>query len=181
MVSAGRQILGVALAIIGFLVSIIICGLPMWRVTLFIGSNIVIAQTIWEDLQAAKALVVIAIIVGIFGILLSIVGGKCTNLIKDEKQKCKVAIAAGVTFLIAGLLVLVPVCWTANTIIRDFYDVLLIDAQRRELGASLYIGWGAAGLLLLGGGILCSSCPSIDDHVVKYTNARPVKSSRGYV
>ncbi|KAF3705719.1 Claudin-4 [Channa argus] len=208
MVSAGRQILGVALAIIGFLGSIVICGLPMWKVTAFIGSNIVTSQVIWEglwmscvtqstgqmqckvydsllalpqDLQAARALVVIAIIVGVFGILLGVVGGKCTNLIEDEKQKCKVAIAAGVTFLIAGLLVLVPVCWTANTIIRDFYNVLLTDAQRRELGASLYIGWGAAGLLLLGGGILCSTCPSSDDHDVKYSKARSAESSRGYV
>ncbi|KAK2828235.1 hypothetical protein Q5P01_019269 [Channa striata] len=208
MVSAGRQILGVGLAIIGFLGSVIICGLPMWKVTAFIGANIVTSQVIWEglwmncvtqstgqmqckvydsllalpqDLQAARALVVIAIIAGIFGILLGIVGGKCTNFVEDERRKCKVAIAAGVTFLIAGLLVLVPVCWTAHTIIRDFYNVVVTDAQRRELGASLYIGWGSAGLLMLGGGILCTSCPSNDDHDVKYTKARSVESSRGYV
>ncbi|XP_026225838.1 claudin-4-like [Anabas testudineus] len=209
MVSAGKQILGMALAILGFLGAIIICGLPMWKVTAFIGANIVTSQVIWEglwmncvtqstgqmqckvydsllalpqDLQAARALVIIAIIVGLFGILLGIVGGKCTNFVEDERQKCKVAIAAGVTFLIAGLMVLVPVCWTANTIIRDFYNVVLTDAQRRELGASLYIGWGAAGLLLLGGGLLCSSCPpNDDDYNMKYSKARSAESSRAYV
>ncbi|KAM3869351.1 claudin-4-like [Diretmus argenteus] len=210
MVSGGRQILGLALAVIGFLGSIIICALPTWKVTAFIGANIVTSQVIWEglwmncvtqstgqmqckiydsllalpqDLQAARALVIIAIIAGVFGIILGIAGGKCTNFVEDERAKSKVAIAAGITFLIAGLLVLVPVCWTANTIIRDFYNPIMTNAQRRELGASLYIGWGSAGLLLLGGGLLCSSCPPSEenDYDVKYRKARSVDSSKAYV
>lgn len=209
MVSTGRQILGLALAIIGFLGSIIICALPTWKVTAFIGANIVTAQVIWEglwmncvtqstgqmqckvydsllalpqDLQAARALVIIAIIAGVFGILLGVVGGKCTNFVEDEVQKCKVAIASGIIFIIAGLLVLIPVCWTANTIIRDFYNPIMTNAQRRELGASLYIGWASAGLLFLGGGLLCSSCPPKDnDYGVKYSKARSVDSSKAYV
>ncbi|XP_071362623.1 claudin-4-like isoform X2 [Trachinotus anak] len=212
MVSSGRQILGMALALIGFLGSILICAVPMWKVTAFIGANIVTSQLTWEglwmncvmqstgqmqckvydsllalsqDLQAARALVVIAIIVGVFGILLGVVGGKCTNCLEDERQKSKVAIAAGITFLIAGLLVLIPVCWTANTITRDFHNPILINAQRRELGASLYIGWGAAGLLLLGGGLLCSSCPPRDennyDDSVKYSAPHSAASGGAYV
>ncbi|KAK9962600.1 hypothetical protein ABG768_007957 [Culter alburnus] len=190
MVSMCRQILGMSLGIIGFIGAIVICALPMWKVTAFIGANIVTVQIIWEglwmncviqstgqmqckiydslltlpqDLQAARVLVVIAIIVCIFGIILGIAGGKCTSFIKREDTKAKVAIASGIIFIVAGVLVLVPVCWSANTIIRDFYIPLLIDAQRREIGASLYIGWGAATLLILGGGILCSSCPPRDD------------------
>ncbi|TKS82836.1 Claudin-4 [Collichthys lucidus] len=210
MVSGGRQILGLALAIIGFLGSIIICALPTWKVTAFIGANIVTSQVIWEglwmncvtqstgqmqckvydsllalpqDLQAARALVIIAIIAGVFGILLGVVGGKCTNFVEDEREKSKVAIASGVIFIIAGFLVLVPVCWTANTIIRDFYNPVMTNAQRRELGASLYIGWGSAGLIFLGGALLCSSCPPRDenDYDVKYAKARSVESSGAYV
>lgn len=209
MVSTCKQLLGLSLAIIGFVGSIVICALPTWKVTAFIGANIVTAQTIWEglwmncvmestgqmqckvydsllilpqDLQAARALVVIAIILGLFGILVGVAGGKCTNFVQEEAQKCKIAIAAGVIFIIAGLMVLVPVCWTTNTIVRDFYNPLLIDAQRRELGASLYIGWASAGLLFLGGGLLCSSCPPKEDNYeVKYSNARSVDSSKAYV
>ncbi|MGH0131669.1 UNVERIFIED_CONTAM: hypothetical protein FKN15_051838 [Acipenser sinensis] len=84
-------------------------------------------------------------------LLLSIVGGKCTNCVEDESTKAKICIVSGIIFIIAGVLTMIPVCWSANTIIRDFYNPLLTDAQRRELGASLYIGWGAAGLLILGG------------------------------
>lgn len=211
MVAGGKQILGMALAIIGFLGAIIICGLPTWKVSAFIGANIVTAQIIWEglwmdcvtestgqmqckvydsllalpqDLQAARALVVIAIIVAVLGILLGMVGGKCTNFISDEVQKKKVAIAAGVTFIIAGVLVLIPVCWTAHTIIQDFYNPTLVSAQKRELGASLYIGWGAAGLLILGGALLCSSCPPSEDksnYDVRYSKAQSAMSSKEYV
>ncbi|KAL0993828.1 hypothetical protein UPYG_G00114460 [Umbra pygmaea] len=192
--------LGMALALIGWLGAIIICALPMWKVTAFIGANIVTAQVIWEglwmncvdqstgqmqckvydsllalpqDLQASRALVVIAILTGLVGVLLATVGGKCTNFVSKEHSKAKVAVASGVVFIITAVLVLVPVSWTTNTVIRDFYNPLLIEAQRRELGASIYIGFGAAGLLLLGGALLCSSCPKKDgnNYDYKYSKA----------
>ncbi|XP_061828489.1 claudin-4-like isoform X3 [Nerophis lumbriciformis] len=136
-----------------------------------------------QDLQAARALVVVAIIVGAVGILLGIAGGKCTNFVSDRTAKTKVALAAGVVFICAGVLVLIPVSWSANTIIRDFYNPILTNAQRRELGAALYIGWGTAALLILGGALLCSSCPPKDspEYPVKYSGARSTTTSRAYV
>ncbi|KAK2846631.1 hypothetical protein Q5P01_009630 [Channa striata] len=210
MVSMGRQILGFSLCIIGFLGAIIVCALPMWKVTAFIGANIVTAQIIYEglwmncvmqstgqmqckiydsmlalpqDLQAARALVIVAIIVAIFGLLLGIVGGKCTNFVENEYSKAKVAVAAGAIFICAGVLVLIPVCWSANTIIRDFYNPIMTDAQRREIGASLYIGWGTAALFILGGALLCSSCPNKDspEYPIKYSGAKSLPESRAYV
>lgn len=203
--------LGFVLAVIGFLGTIIVCALPMWKVTAFIGANIVTAQVIWEglwmncvtqstgqmqckiydsllalpqDLQAARALVVIAIIVAVFGVILGIAGGKCTNFVEDTHAKARVAIAAGIVFICAGVLVLIPVCWSANTIIRDFYNPILTNPQRRELGAALYIGWGTAALLILGGALLCSSCPPKEkspEYPVKYSGARSTATSRAYV
>uniref|UniRef100_A0A3Q4HX37 Claudin n=1 Tax=Neolamprologus brichardi TaxID=32507 RepID=A0A3Q4HX37_NEOBR len=114
MVSLGRQMLGFALAIIGFVGIIVTCALPMWRVSAFIGANIVTAQIIWEglwmtcvmqstgqmqckiydsllalpqDLQAARALVVIAIMVSFIGVIVGIVGGKCTNFVEEPRSK----------------------------------------------------------------------------------------------
>ncbi|KAG2458805.1 CLD4 protein, partial [Polypterus senegalus] len=122
MASTGLQILGIALAVLGWLAVIVVCALPMWRVTAFIGSNIVTAQLIWEgiwmncvvqstgqmqckvydsllalsqDLQAARALSVISIVVGLLAMLVSIVGGKCTNCVEDESTKAKISITAG--------------------------------------------------------------------------------------
>ncbi|XP_069767189.1 claudin-4-like [Narcine bancroftii] len=210
MASMGLQILGIALCVFGWLGALLTCVLPMWRVTAFIGNNIVVAQIIWEglwmncivqstgqmqckvydsllalsqDLQASRALTVISLVVGVLGILISIVGGKCTNCIESEATKAKVTIISGIIFILAGLLTLIPVSWSANTIIKDFYNPLVTDAQRRELGASLYIGWGTSGLLILGGALLCCSCPPKDDnsYTAKYSAPRSVAASKNYV
>ncbi|XP_041053280.1 claudin-3-like [Carcharodon carcharias] len=206
MANAGLEILGVALGVLGWLGAVLTCALPMWRVTAFIGNNIVVAQIIWEglwmncivqstgqmqckvydsllalsqDLQASRALTVIAIVVGVLGILVSIVGAKCTNCVEDEATKAKIMIVAGITFILAGLMTLIPVSWSANTIIRDFYNPLVTDAQRRELGASLYIGWGTSGLLILGGALLCCSCPPKDEKYVPSRMAYSAARSTG--
>ncbi|XP_027804596.2 claudin-4 [Marmota flaviventris] len=206
MASMGLQVLGIALAVLGWLGAILSCALPMWRVTAFIGSNIVTAQTSWEglwmncvvqstgqmqckvydsllalpqDLQAARALIVISIIVAALGMLLSVVGGKCTNCVEDETTKAKTMIVAGVVFLLASLLVMVPVSWTAHNVIRDFYNPLVAAGQKREMGAALYIGWAASGLLLLGGALLCCNCPPRTDkpYSAKYSAARSAPAS----
>ena len=139
------------------------------------------------DLQAARALTIVSIIVGLVGILVAFVSGKCTNFIPDKRAKARASVAAGVLLIISGILCLVPVSWTASIIIRNFYNPLLVDAQKRELGASLYIGWGAGALLLLGGGLLCASCPPKEDETpsVKYLINKPggnsnVDSFRSY-
>lgn len=207
MVSAACQMLGIALAIIGWIGVIVTCALPQWKVTAFIGQSIVTAQTTWEgiwmncvsqstgqmqckiydsmlalsrDLQAARALIVIAALIGLIGILLSLAGGKCTNCVEDENTKTKIGIASGVAFIVAGLLCLIPVCWTAHAIIQDFKNPLVPQAQKRELGPSLFIGWGAAALLIMGGGFLCASCPPKDNYSAKYSAARST-GPRDYV
>ncbi|XP_006004857.1 claudin-9-like [Latimeria chalumnae] len=186
MASAGLEILGMTLSVIGWVGAIMSCAMPMWRVTAFIGNNIVVAQIIWEglwmncvvqstgqmqckvydsmlalnqDLQAARALTIISVLIAVLALLISIVGAKCTNCVEDEGAKARIMIVSGVVFLISGLMYLIPVCWSANTIIRDFYNPLVVEAMKRELGASLYIGWAASALLLLGGALLCCSCP----------------------
>uniref|UniRef100_A0A8C4X9J0 Claudin 3c n=2 Tax=Erpetoichthys calabaricus TaxID=27687 RepID=A0A8C4X9J0_ERPCA len=186
MASVGLEILGVALSVVGWIASIVSCVLPMWKVTAFIGMSIVTAQITWEgiwmecvvqstgqmqckiydsmlalpqDLQAARALMVITNVLAFLGILVSIVGAKCTNCIEEEGAKAKVMILAGVVFIIASIMELIPVSWSANQIIRDFYNPIVPEGRKREIGASLYIGWASSCLLLLGGAILCCSCP----------------------
>ncbi|XP_028662685.2 claudin-4-like [Erpetoichthys calabaricus] len=204
------EMAGIALSVLGWMGVILICALPMWRVTAFIGSNIVVAQVFWEglwmncvnqstgqmqckvydsllalsqDLQAARAMVTISIAVGFLGILLSIVGAKCTNCVQEESIKARISITTGIMFIITGLLTLIPVCWTANTVIRDFYNPLLTDAQRRELGACLYVGWACSAGLIAGGALLCCTCPPKEDnhYSTKYSVAKSTAPSKVYV
>ena len=211
MVSQGIQIMGFSLALIGWFLVIIVCALPMWSVTAFIGANIVTAQTIWEgmwmtcvvqstgqmqckvydsmlalsqDLQAARAMVVISIFAGVIGAFLFVAGGKCTTCIAEERSKAKACIAAGILFIASGLLCLIPVSWSANTIVRNFYNPGMLNSQRRELGAALYIGWGAGVMLVLGGGLLCWNCPAKDEvphYTPRYLPPKSRSSSREYV
>lgn len=205
----GMEIGGIALGIIGWIISIVACALPMWRVSAYIGANIVTSQNIWEglwmncvvqstgqmqckiydsmlalsqDMQASRAMSVIAIILAILGVMISIMGAKCTNCIEDEAAKAKVMIVSGIMFIIAGILELIPAAWVANQTIRDFYNPLLTDAQRRELGASIYIGFAAAVMLMIGGALLCCTCPPKEK---KYNPPRmgysaPRSTSAGY-
>lgn len=183
----------------------------MWRVTAFIGANIVTAQIIQEglwmscvvqstgqmqckvydsllalsqELQASRAMMVVAIILGVLGVMISIVGAKCTNCIEEEGSKAKVMIIAGVFFILSGLLVLIPVSWTANVIIMNFYNPTLLTSQKMELGASLYIGWAAAGLFLIGGAMLCTSCPPKEKKYLPprmgYSAPRSISAGGGY-
>ncbi|XP_053131019.1 claudin-4-like [Hemicordylus capensis] len=206
MGSMGMQVLGTALCVIGWLGTILCCGLPMWKTTAYIGENIVVAQIIWDglwmdcvvqstgqmqcnsyesmlampqDIQAARAMVIISILLAMLGIFCTIVGGKCTNCVEDEATKAKIVIGAGVIFLLSSLMLLIPLCWTANTIIRDFYSPMVVDSRKREMGPSLYIGWASCGLLLIGGSLLCCNCPPRNEkpYSAKYTTARSVQNS----
>ncbi|CAB1439494.1 unnamed protein product [Pleuronectes platessa] len=210
MASTGMQLLAATLCLLGWAGVIISCLLPMWRVTAFVGSTIVTSQTIWEgiwmtcvvqstgqmsckpydsllalsgDLQAARALTVLAIVTGGAGLLLAFIGGKCTRFLDEEDGgiKGKVALGAGGVLIATGLLCLIPTSWAAGAVVKKFYSASN-DAQRREIGACIYIGWGASVLLILGGGLFISSaCPLKPSETDKSPSVRylVVRSSNG--
>lgn len=202
MLSACLEFLGMGLCICGSLLVMVTCGLPMWKVTAFIESNIVIAQTIWDglwmscvvqstgqmqckvhdsilslsqDLQIARALTVISAVLGVAGLTLTIAGAQCTNCLRTDSVKAKVVNAGGIVYIISGLFVLIPLCWMANNIIVDFYNPDVPVSKKREIGAAIYVGWAATALLLVGGTLLCCSCPQgmKNSYSIKYA---PTKS-----
>uniref|UniRef100_A0A3P9MEI6 Zgc:136892 n=1 Tax=Oryzias latipes TaxID=8090 RepID=A0A3P9MEI6_ORYLA len=193
MASTAIQMLASVLCLIGWMGTIICCLLPMWKVTAFIGTSIVTAQIVLEgiwmacitqstgqiqckpyesvlaltsDLQAARALTVLAIFTGGVGLILAFVGGKCTRFLDDEEagKKEKVAIAAGVALLASGLFCLIPTAWAAAVIVKQFYNPSS-TSQPWELGACLYIGWAASVLLFLGGCLFIKSACSFKANI----------------
>ncbi|XP_051521416.1 claudin-8-like [Myxocyprinus asiaticus] len=184
MVHGKCELIALCLGIIGLIGTATITGLPMWKVTAFIGENIIVMETRWEglwmtcfrqasihmqckvydsllflppDLQAARGLTCCALALSSLGLLVSITGLRSTACLKDQPRlKNIIVMVAGAMQILACICVIIPVSWTAHTIIRDFYNPLLIDAQRRELGEALYIGWITSALLLASGVIfLC--------------------------
>ncbi|XP_067393764.1 claudin-4-like [Emydura macquarii macquarii] len=199
------QMGALALSVLGWLGTILTCALPMWKVTAFIGSNIIVAQVFWEglwmncvyestgqmqckvydslldlssDLQAARALVVLSIVLSFLALLVAVCGAECTSCVDDQGAKAKISITAGAGFVLAGLGLLIPVSWSAHTIISNFYNPLVPEALKRELGAALYVGWASSALLVFGGATLCCSCPPSreEPYPMKY---RAVKPSSG--
>lgn len=181
-----KEVAGQILSFIGFVGVAVTCGVPMWRVTSYIGANIVTGQIIWDglwmncvmqstgqmqcklnesvmrlspDLQAARALVIISLIFGFIGFVISFIGAKCTGCLKNESSRAKVVICSGCLIIVSAILILIPVCWSAAVSITDFQNPLTIETQRREIGASIYIGWASAAFLLIGGIVLTTSCP----------------------
>uniref|UniRef100_A0A3P9PDW7 Claudin 8.2 n=1 Tax=Poecilia reticulata TaxID=8081 RepID=A0A3P9PDW7_POERE len=178
------EILIVALVIgfLGLIGVAAVTGLPMWKVTAFIQENIIVMETRWEglwmncyrqanirmqckvydsllylppDLQAARGLMCASVALSCFALVVSVVGMKCTKMV-DHRARTKhiVLVTGGCLFLMACVTTLIPVSWTGHVIIQDFYNPLLIDAQRRELGEALYIGWMSSALLFSAGVIL---------------------------
>lgn len=182
----GKEVAGQVLSFIGLVGVAVACGVPLWRVTSYIGANIVTAQVVWDglwmncvmqatgqmqcrlnnslltmtaDLQAGQALVIISLVVGFIGFIITFVGAKCTGCLKTDASQAKTVIVAGCLIIIAAVLVLVPTCWSAAVTITDFTSPYTIDTQKREIGASIFVGWGAALFLLIGGIMLTTSCP----------------------
>ncbi|KAG8008030.1 Claudin-4 [Nibea albiflora] len=159
MVSLALELAGVTLSTLGWVLSVISCALPMWRVSAFIGANIVTAQVYWEGLWMNC----------VFQSTGQMQWAKCTNCIEDDRIKARVMASSGGAFITAALAQLVPVSWSAHTIIIEFYSPLIPSGQKMEIGAALYLGWAAAALLLIGGSILCCSCPPEEEKPTRYS------------
>ncbi|XP_012665138.1 claudin-8 [Otolemur garnettii] len=183
MATSALQMAGLVLGGVGMVGTVAATIMPQWRVSAFIGSNIVVFENRWEglwmncmrhanirmqckiydsllalspDLQAARGLMCAASVLSFLAFMTAILGMKCTRCTgDDEKAKGYILLTAGIIFIITGIVVLVPVSWVANSIIRDFYNPIVNAAQKRELGEALYIGWTTALVLLVGGALFC--------------------------
>ncbi|NXC28127.1 CLD4 protein, partial [Campylorhamphus procurvoides] len=176
------QMGGLVMSLVGWVGSILTCALPMWKVTAFIGSNIVVAQVFWEglwmncvyehtgqmqckaydsllelnsDLQSSRIMVVTSLFVAFFAFLISLMSADFTRFMDDSSNKNRFSMVSGALFIVAGILILIPVSWTADNIVNRFYNPMVPEALKRELGAALYIGWVSSFLELFGGIILC--------------------------
>ncbi|XP_071610824.1 claudin-8-like [Heliangelus exortis] len=186
MVGGALQITGLLIGGIGMIGTFAVTGMPQWRVSAFIESNIIVFETIWEglwmhcirqanirmqckvydsvlalssDLQASRGLMCAGSVLSLVAFLVAIIGMKCTWCRHSSwYAKGYVSLAAGLLFILSGVVALIPVCWVANTIISDFYNPMVNVAQKRELGEALYLGWVAAFCLTAAGAIFCCFC-----------------------
>ncbi|XP_061637004.1 claudin-4-like [Phyllopteryx taeniolatus] len=179
---AKLDILAVALGFLGLFGVVAATVMPMWRVSAFIGANLIVMEVLWEglwmncynqadikmqckvydsllilppELQAARGLMVVSIVVTVIALFVAGFSMQRSTCCQDNARAKNITMAfAASLFLLACLLTLVPVCWVAHTVIRNFYNPVVVDSRKRELGASLFIGWATSAILLATGGIL---------------------------
>ncbi|XP_010171962.2 claudin-1, partial [Antrostomus carolinensis] len=119
-----------------------------------------VSMLLKSGLQATRALMVAAILLGLVAIFVAVTGMKCMKCMEDDQvKKMRMAVFGGVIFITAGLAALVATSWYGNRVARAFYDPFTPINTRFEFGSALFIGWAAASLAILGGAFLCCSCP----------------------
>ncbi|XP_026887481.1 claudin-9 [Electrophorus electricus] len=187
MASTGLQVMGLLLSIAGLVGGALVCVSPWWRVSAFVGDELVVSEVRWEGLwmtclshwgkiqckafdsglalsasdQLCRTLSVLALILCVLALPVGVVGLKCTHCLGDmQSPKARLVQVAGILFVIAGVLFLIPVCWNAYVVVRDFYDPNVAPPLKRELGPALYLGWVMVLLMLVGGAVLYGSSTS---------------------
>ncbi|KAG8144755.1 hypothetical protein E2320_013200 [Naja naja] len=195
MVSVGLQLVGYILGLLGLLGTLIATLLPNWRISSYIGSSIVTAvgfsKGLWmecaifstgitqcdiynsllslpTDLQVAQALMATSVAIGSLAAIVSVAGMRCTIFSQSSPAKDKVAILGGVTFVLGALLSFIPVVWNMHVILSDFYNPLVPDSMKYEIGEALYLGILSSLISFIGGAILCASCPPRDSQATCY-------------
>ncbi|XP_056314435.1 claudin-15b [Danio aesculapii] len=109
-------------------------------------------------IQACRALIITSIVLGIFGLVATLVGMQCLKIGGDDYiMKSQIAGAGGVFFILQGLCTMTAVSWYAFNITQDFFDPLY-PGIKYEIGQGLYIGWSSATLALCSGCCLLCSC-----------------------
>ncbi|XP_065130440.1 claudin-4 [Paramisgurnus dabryanus] len=181
MASTGLQMLGLVLVIAGWAFEILVCAVPWWRVSAFVGDELVVSQVLWEGLwmtclsqwgrlqckvydsglalsgsaQMCRTLCVVSLLLCLLALPLIITGLKCTRCLGDaQESKSRLVRIGAIVFLVAAFFFLIPISWTAYVVVRDFYDPNVAAALKRELGPALYLGWCVTVLMLVGGALL---------------------------
>ncbi|XP_064499968.1 claudin-8 [Pseudopipra pipra] len=185
MAGGALQVAGLLVGGLGVVGTFAVTAMPQWRVSAFIEHNIIVFETIWEglwmhcirqvnirmqckvydsvlalspDLQASRGLMCAGSGLSLLALVLAMVGMRCTRCPQSPWQaKGCILLAAGLLFILSGVVELVPVCWVANSIISDFYNPVVNVAQKRELGEALYLGWVASFCLVAAGSTFCCS------------------------
>uniref|UniRef100_A0A3Q3AGL0 Claudin n=1 Tax=Kryptolebias marmoratus TaxID=37003 RepID=A0A3Q3AGL0_KRYMA len=189
MANSGVQLLGFFLSLTGVVGLIVGTVLPQWKMSAYIGDNIITAvamyQGLWmscafqstgqlqckiydsilqldSSLQATRALMIVGIVVSLSGLGVACVGMKCTTCGGGDKlRKSRVAVTGGVVLLVGG-----------EDALSKFSNKA--PFENVNFGAAVFVAWGGSLLDVLGGAMLAASCPR-KKQVSKYP---PVSGSR---
>jgi len=137
------------------------------------------------SLQAQRAMMVLASICAVAGVIAGALGMDCIVAMGDgtSKSKAYTGRTGGGLMVLAGLLTLGAVSWYAAGVVQEFNQQQIVNATFvYEFGSALYIGWISSILAIIAGILLlCCNCGAVDepdDYPYTYNPAKPAAASR---
>ncbi|XP_075449414.1 claudin-8-like [Ascaphus truei] len=117
------------------------------------------------DIKASRVLMSFAVLVAVFAFINALIGMLFDTCCRENnpRRDC-LFLTAGISYILAGILVFIPVTWTASNIMREVCYSLCKTVQQQEIGEAILIGWPAVLLFFIGGSIFCWYNPCIDTH-----------------
>ncbi|XP_026783116.1 claudin-18-like isoform X1 [Pangasianodon hypophthalmus] len=125
--------------------------------------------------QGVRALMIVAIVLGVIGVLIAIFALKCLRMGNmEDRVKATMTLTSGVMFVIAGICSIAGVSIFANLIVTNFALTTYTSPNglglvgsglvgspltpRYTFGSALFVGWVGGGVLFIGGILLCLAC-----------------------
>ncbi|XP_069624225.1 claudin-18 isoform X2 [Ranitomeya imitator] len=137
--------------------------------------------------QAVRALMIVGIVLGAIGLLISIFALKCIRIgSMEDAAKANITLTSGVMFIVAGLCSIIGVSVFANMLVTNFWMTtssmytggaisgmggmggLQTLQTRYTFGSALFVGWVAGGVTLIGGVMMCIACRGLMPEETKY-------------
>ncbi|KAJ0065214.1 hypothetical protein NL108_006589, partial [Boleophthalmus pectinirostris] len=128
-------------------------------------------------LQAVRALMIVGLVLGAIGCLVSIFALKCLKMGNMEGNiKATMTLTAGAMHILAGICAIAGVSAFANLIVQSFRFTTYTDGAygimgganvggitgaltpRYTFGPALFVGWIGGAILLIGGVMMCMAC-----------------------
>ncbi|XP_036188364.1 claudin-18 isoform X1 [Myotis myotis] len=131
-------------------------------------------------LQAVRALMIVGIVLGAIGLLVSIFALKCIRIgSMEDSAKANMTLTSGIMFIISGLCAIAGVSVFANMLVTNFWmstanmysgmgGMVQTVQTRYTFGSALFVGWVAGGLTLIGGVMMCIACRGLAPHETTY-------------
>ncbi|KAG9494527.1 claudin-18 [Eleutherodactylus coqui] len=151
--------------------------------------------------QACRALMIVGIVLGAIGLLISIFALKCIRIgSMEDAAKANITLTSGVMFIVAGLCSIIGVSVFANMLVTNFwmttssmYSGGAISGMggmggmqtlqtRYTFGSALFVGWVAGGITVIGGIMMCIACRGLmpEETTYKAVSYHVPSKSAGY-
>ncbi|PWA20785.1 claudin-19-like [Gambusia affinis] len=105
------------------------------------------------EVQVTRALMLVSLFLSAMGLIVSILGMKCTRFMDAASQsKAKATFCGGGLFIVAGVLTIIVTSWYVSRMVEANENAHRL--QNKEFGHAVFVSWAGGFFTALGGVIL---------------------------